>query len=247
MKSIFEIASLRRKTRSQTTIQHKPPPSISSSTSTTTTRQRSKNVIQHTNTSQIQLQLEQPIEDTQVLEIEELIEAVRLPKDEIVNNWLLLNVIDFCKNISLLSTMLITSSACSKLSCPVMCAGQFEYLWIDKSKKSAIEYQQLLFDWINQQINIIEENESTWPKNYFKLISKIMSRLFRIFAHIYVHHYNDMTSFGSIAHLNTLFIHFMLFSWEFKLIDKSEMKPLKFVIERLFDNDLLTKYKVNNL
>ena len=38
---------------------------------------------------------------------------------------------------------------------------------------------------------------------------------------------------GATAHLNTCFKHFMFFTWQFNLLDETEMKVLKTLVDRL--------------
>lgn len=61
----------------------------------------------------------------------------------------------------------------------------------------------------------------------------ILKRLFRVYAHIYHHHFDYITQLGEEAHLNTSFKHFMYFIQEFKLLDDKELKPLEELIHKL--------------
>lgn len=60
-----------------------------------------------------------------------------------------------------------------------------------------------------------------------KVTNKILSRLFRIYAHLYHHHIKDFVKLDCEAHLNTCLKHFYYFVKEFKLVSDKEMKPLK--------------------
>jgi MOB kinase activator 1 len=120
-----------------------------------------------------------------------------------------------------------------------------EYRWLDRSNDryqkatsvSAPEYMVLLFDWINllfEDEAIFPTNPNTpFPKNFIRIVKKIMARLFRVFVHLYYHHYEEIRNNGSSAHLNTIFKHFLFFSFEFKLLEKDETEPLNEVIVQL--------------
>ena len=87
-----------------------------------------------------------------------MLQAVKLPKGEDVNEWLAVNTVDFFNELSMLYGTI--SEYCSKASCPVMQAGDsVKYLWADgvKIKKpiecSAPEYVDYLMSWVESQLN----------------------------------------------------------------------------------------------
>lgn len=65
-----------------------------------------------------------------------------------------------------------------------------------------------------------------FPKNFLPVVKKILSRLFRVFVHVYIHHFDRITQMGSEAHVNTCYKHFYYFVKEFNLIDTKELEPL---------------------
>jgi MOB kinase activator 1 len=76
-----------------------------------------------------------------------------------------------------------------------------------------------------------------FPKNFFVIAKTILKRLFRVYAHIYHQHFQQVVQLGEEAHLNTSFKHFIFFVQEFMLIDKKELAPLQELIERLTSKD----------
>ena len=58
-------------------------------------------------------------------------------------------------------------------------------------------------------------------------------RLFRIFGHIFHHHWTRAEELGILAHLNTTFRHVLFFAEEFELLAAKEFEPLKEVIEQI--------------
>ena len=58
------------------------------------------------------------------------------------------------------------------------------------------------------------------------MCKKILSRLFRVFVHVYIHHFDSVCSMGAEAHINTCYKHYYYFITEFNLIDHSELEPL---------------------
>lgn len=65
-----------------------------------------------------------------------------------------------------------------------------------------------------------------FPKTFMQVAKKILSRLFRVFVHVYIHHFDCVSQMGAEAHVNTCYKHFYNFVNEFSLIDHKELEPL---------------------
>ncbi|MGH0152973.1 UNVERIFIED_CONTAM: hypothetical protein FKN15_059536 [Acipenser sinensis] len=165
--------------------------------------------------------------------------VVQLPQGENINDWIAVHVVDFFNRINLIYGTV--SEFCTERSCPVMSGGQrYEYRWKDNNlykkptKLPALKYMSLLMNWIETLIN----NEDIFPtrvgvpfpKNFQQVCKKILSRLFRVFVHVYIHHFDSICSMGAEAHINTCYKHYYYFITEFSLIEHSELQPLKPVI-----------------
>ena len=117
-----------------------------------------------------------------------------------------------------------------------------EYLWpVVKpgSKKEvptalpAPEYIGNLSDWCYDILNdptVFVKDDEPYPKTFIKTCKKILQRLFRVFAHIYNCHWQDVRDAESQAYINTPFKHFYYFVKEFNLVDDKDMAPLANVI-----------------
>ena len=101
-------------------------------------------------------------------------------------------------------------------------------------KCAAPEYVDYLMTWIEQKVNnetIFPSSPDTpFPSNFKNEVKTIFKRLFRVYAHIYYSHFDQVQKLGEEAHLNTAFRHFMLFVWEFRLIKKEEIVPLNSLV-----------------
>ncbi|XP_073401634.1 MOB kinase activator 3A isoform X2 [Dendrobates tinctorius] len=161
--------------------------------------------------------------------------AVQLPHEEDQNDWVAVHVVDFFNRINLIYGTI--SDSCTEQSCPVMSGGpKYEYRWQDENRYrkptalSAPKYMNLLMDWIEVQINnegIFPTNVGTpFPKNFLQVVKKMLSRLFRVFVHVYIHHFDRIIQMGAEAHVNTCYKHFYYFVTEFNLIDTKELEPL---------------------
>ena len=76
-----------------------------------------------------------------------------------------------------------------------------------------------------------------FPRNFLSVAKTILKRLFRVYAHVYHQHRDDVRRLDEEAHLNTSFKHFIYFIEEFNLIDKKELTPLQDLIDILNAKD----------
>lgn len=139
---------------------------------------------------------------------------------------------------------------CTSTTCPSMTAGsQVEYTWIDNStgKKLKLSAPQYI-DSMASSIENVMLDESLFPTkvgrefptDFKELVKRIFGQLFRLFAHIYHHHYDKILSLHEEPHLNSLFAHFISFSKEFDLLDKKELFPLQDLIQIMTDEGIIS-------
>ncbi|KAK6629745.1 MOB-like protein phocein [Polyplax serrata] len=160
--------------------------------------------------------------------------VVKLPPGEELNDWIAVH--DFFNRINLIYGTI--SEWCTEITCPTMSGGRkFEYLWADGAKYKkptqlpAPQYISLLMDWIEAQINdetlFPVTTDIPFPKTFQPLCKKILTRLFRVFVHVYIHHFDRIVTIGAEPHVNTCYKHFYYFVREFDLINNKELEPLK--------------------
>eukprot|EP00118_Oscarella_pearsei_P005450 m.25097 g.25097 ORF g.25097 m.25097 type:complete len:215 (+) comp28736_c0_seq1:32-676(+) len=168
--------------------------------------------------------------------------AVELPAGERMDDWIAVHVVDFFNRINLIYGTIC--DACTPASCPVMSGGpKYEYKWADgenfrkPTSLPAHEYITHLMEWIEKQINNEDVFPSDpgvpFPKLYHPVCKKILTRLFRVFVHVYIHHFDKIVSIGAEAHVNTCYKHFYFFIRNFKLVDPRELEPLREMSERI--------------
>ncbi|KIW20450.1 hypothetical protein PV08_01025 [Exophiala spinifera] len=203
---------------------------------------------QRTNKGTTSYQLRQFAEAT--LGSGSLRKAVKLPEGEDLNEWLAVNVVDFYNQINLLYGSI--TEFCSPQSCPEMKAtDEFEYLWQDAAtgypkptKMAAPEYIEHLMTWVQSNV----DNESTFPsrigvpfpKHFPSTVRQLFKRLYRVYAHIYCHHYQVIVHLGLEPHLNTSFKHYVLFIDEHGLEKgggKDYWGPLGDLVESMLKSD----------
>uniref|UniRef100_A0A2D4PNX4 MOB kinase activator 2 n=1 Tax=Micrurus surinamensis TaxID=129470 RepID=A0A2D4PNX4_MICSU len=61
-----------------------------------------------------------------------------------------------------------------------------------------------------------------FPNSFESLVKKICKYLFHVLAHIYSSHFKETLALELHGHLNTLYVHFILFIREFNLVDPKE-------------------------
>jgi MOB kinase activator 1 len=108
---------------------------------------------------------------------------------------------------------------------------------------SAPEYIEHLMAWIQSNV----DNEAhfpsrigvPFPKSFASLIRNMFKRLYRVYAHIYCHHYPVIIELGLEPHLNTSFKHYVLFIDEHGLASGSKdfWGPLGDLVESMLRND----------
>lgn len=90
--------------------------------------------------------------------------------------------------------------------------------------QSNVDNEQMFPSRIGKPVAVVEawsamanETGVPFPKTFPNFLRQIFKRLYRIYAHIYCHHYPVVVHIGLEAHLNTSFKHYVLFVEEHRL------------------------------
>ncbi|CEP64942.1 Mob2p LALA0_S15e00870g [Lachancea lanzarotensis] len=165
---------------------------------------------------------------------------VQLPKYVDLGEWVALNVFEFFTNLNLFYG--IVAEYVTADAYPTMNAGPHtDYMWLDANSRQvslpAGQYIDLALTWINNKVSdqtlFPTQNGFSFPPNFVQDIQRIMVQMFRIFAHMYHHHFDKIIHLSLEAHWNSLFAHFVSFAKEYNLIDRRDMSPLEPLIENL--------------
>ena len=138
------------------------------------------------------------------------------------------------------------SSFCDDSTCPHMCAGDsVEYKWAEAdgsvTSMPAARYMSRLIEEVDQRLidqTLVPTDGSPMPPHLRPELEKMLRRLFRVYAHAYVHHFGTIQDCDAEAHVNCSFKHFLFFVLEFQLVKIEEMLPLEGLI-RKFAGDML--------
>jgi MOB kinase activator 1 len=175
----------------------------------------------------------------------DLRQLVKLPSNADYNEWIALNTIHFYRTCSLIGESY--RELCTSQTCPLMSAGNVEYLWKDDheyprpTRVPACVYMEHS---LREALAAIEDEslfpmEATqpFPHQFLQKVKEIFKRLFRQFAHLYYSHYDQIKVAGSSKHLNSSFKHFIYFVLEFDLVDSNSLAPLQKFIDHIMNQN----------
>jgi len=125
--------------------------------------------------------------------------------------------------------------------CDVMSAGtEVQYSWVDETDGttqflSAVDYSTELLTYVDTILDneaIFPPGGAPFPHDFRAHVSKILRRLFRLYAHMYLSHFAEIREYEGETHLNRCFQHFLFFVLEFGLVTRTEMAPLHGLINK---------------
>ncbi|XP_055330995.1 MOB kinase activator-like 3 [Paramacrobiotus metropolitanus] len=162
--------------------------------------------------------------------------TVKLPDGEKLEDWIAVHIVDFFNRINLIYGTV--SEYCTPQSCPTMSAGhKYEYFWSDgvhykkPTRMPASQYIGLLLDWVDNTVNDQKVFpvfvDVPFPSNFTATCKKIVSRMYRVFVHIYIHHFDRLMELEAVPHVNLCYKHYYFFITEFDLVSKKELEPLE--------------------
>jgi len=133
------------------------------------------------------------------------------------------------------------ASCCTHESCPVMNAGQrFEYRWFNGTSAvtlSAPVYVRTLFTWVESLLKCSSlfptEPGVPFRPDFLAHCRIVFKRLFRVYAHLYYSHVDNMCQLKVLTHVNTSLKHFISFAFCFNLLSDYDIEPLMPVLTTL--------------
>lgn len=157
--------------------------------------------------------------------------SVEVPDGINRNDWIASNCIAFYNEAELIYSSI--SDQCTDQTCPHMTAGpHFQYLWQDDKQYqkptdlSAPQYITLLLEWANEELETYAHC-SEYSTDFMDHIKKVMRRLFRLYAHLYVIHKTALITFGGSDLLNVSIRHFIDFAKSYDLVPEKELQALE--------------------
>jgi hypothetical protein len=78
-------------------------------------------------------------------------------------------------------------------------------------------------DWVGKR--------SGFPQNFMETCQTIFRQMFRVYAHLYWSHFDDMFSLNLEKSMNSCFSHFILTATTLNLLKKSDLEPMQPLID----------------
>jgi len=166
-------------------------------------------------------------------------ECVLPPTPSLRDEWILDHVRCFHEHAIMVHTLI--ECVCNDKSCPVMRAGHYRYLWIEEhnggegTTMSAPEYCRNVFKALENTLD-----DSLFPpfvdfsSSFLPTMRTALKRIFRVFCHVYHHHWDHIERVRAAAHVHTVLKHLALFACEHDLLPAKEMVPVDEVVSLLF-------------
>eukprot|EP00406_Dinophysis_acuminata_P005912 CAMPEP_0179217292 /NCGR_PEP_ID=MMETSP0797-20121207/3843_1 /TAXON_ID=47934 /ORGANISM="Dinophysis acuminata, Strain DAEP01" /LENGTH=230 /DNA_ID=CAMNT_0020923525 /DNA_START=17 /DNA_END=706 /DNA_ORIENTATION=- len=167
-------------------------------------------------------------------------EAVLRPEGVGRDEWIASQVLMVYEEV--IQVVNVLEGTCTERTCPSMNAGKrVEYKWSDQDHPRAIvlpaqEYMAVLLDFAYDILSnpyIVPNDGSPFPPSFRGHMTKLLKRMFRVYAHAYICHFETVRAMGAEGHLNCCFKHFLFFVLHFDLVDRRrDMLPLKELIAK---------------
>uniref|UniRef100_A0A5F9CEX4 MOB kinase activator 2 n=1 Tax=Oryctolagus cuniculus TaxID=9986 RepID=A0A5F9CEX4_RABIT len=155
-------------------------------------------------------------------------ELVVLPREIDLHEWLASNTTTFFHHINLQYSTI--SEFCTGETCQTMAVCNTQYYWYDERGKKVKCTAPQYVDFVMSSVQKLVTDEDVFPTKYGRefpssfesLVKKICRFLFHVLGHIYWAHFKETLALELHGHLNTLYVHFILFAREFNLLDPKE-------------------------
>ncbi|XP_065794117.1 MOB kinase activator 2 isoform X1 [Muntiacus reevesi] len=166
-------------------------------------------------------------------------ELVVLPREIDLNEWLASNTTTFFHHVNLQYSTI--SEFCTGEACQTMAVCNTQYYWYDERGKKVKCTAPQYVDFVMSSVQKLVTDEDVFPTKYGRefpssfeaLVKKICKYLFHVLAHIYSAHFKETLALELHGHLNTLYVHFILFAREFNLLDPKETAVMDDLTEAL--------------
>lgn len=191
------------------------------------------------------------------LERDNLKAAVSQPIGININEWLVMNLLSFFNDLSMIYGLLTSECDLSIYGPGEGFPPGFEYRWATKGGRKSLtfsgggssgrndkktvsvvacsgpEYVSHVMDWVDNEIDTFPEDNDILARytSEFKdvTMADIFKRLFRVYAIIVCCHKDEAEKYGIAPHLNTALKHFLFFIFEhsFLISDEREFLPIE--------------------
>jgi len=163
---------------------------------------------------------------------------VQLPRGVERNAWIAAKTVALFEEA--VAAVTVSGDICSSKTCPRMsCGKHIIYDWADETSSKpeplcAIEYMGRLVQWGHEMLkndSVLPRDGKVWQPHFLDCMKALHRRLFRIYAHIYINHFEDVKHYDCEAILNFQFKHWLFFVRSFGLVVDADLLPLRRLVE----------------
>lgn len=171
-------------------------------------------------------------------------ESVKLPRGIDRNEWVASMMFSIMEEVVQLVSLM--DGLCTEDTCARMTAGKYtSYSWADEKhpipcQLSAPEYMRTLVAYAEARMadrSVVPIDGSPFPPEFEEMVRTLCKRFFRVYAHVYLSHFQLIHENGVEAHVNCLFKRFLYFVKEFNLVSAQDMQPLAQLIANFIESD----------
>jgi len=169
----------------------------------------------------------------------EIYEATKPPPGLTVEAWIASNIVSIHDELIWVAT--IFADFCNPQSdlCCVMHAGTCHYRWQEPGclpvDMPAVQYTDRVvqdgYDKIKAN-QLIPHDAVSFPADFLPQVRVMLKRFFRVYAHVYTCHFEDMRAMDIEAHVNMMFKRMLFVSWHLNLVNMEDIEPLRAMATR---------------
>lgn len=137
----------------------------------------------------------------------------------------------------------VLEHCCTRVTCPWMRAGRTTYQWAQNGGKpvklSAPDYISTLLAYAQRVLTnreLIPHDDTQFPEHAIDSIKDVVKKLFRVYAHIFRHHFEEVSSRGRAHTMIRSLTGFIAHSHDFELLEEDSMEPMHRPIKKWMPN-----------
>lgn len=86
---------------------------------------------------------------------------------------------------------------------------------------------------ISNEDFFVTDSKKAFPKDFKSTAAKILRRIFRVYCHVFHHHWDKIEEVDAVPLTNSCLKHLLFFMQEFELLPEKEAAPLQDFIDEM--------------
>lgn len=180
-----------------------------------------------------------------LLKSQNMRQAIKRPYSVDENKWIAYQTVAIFDDVVMCIGWL--DDWCNHQTCPRMKADKgMSYYFKDEQtgeslKLSAPDYMQEVIlsaeATLSDRRLVPADDGEPFPPEFMPKMRKLYKDVFRVYAHAYLHHFRDFRDAGAETYFNWCFKRLVYVALEFRLLEKTDMIPLKDLINAFLERD----------